>query len=51
MEYRVTYTFGAVMIVEAANEEEAERKVEELTTDELFAVARDGFEVQSVEEN
>ena len=42
--YYVTYTFGASIPVQAESEEEAEATVEEMDTDELLALAKDGFE-------
>lgn len=46
--YYVTYTFGASIPVEAASEEEAEAAVEEMETNELLALAADGFEILGV---
>ena len=48
--YYVTFTFGASIPVEAANEEEAEAAVEEMETQELLDLAADGFEIQGVKE-
>ena len=50
-EYKVTYTFGATLIINAENEQDAENQVENKTNDELLSFAKDGFEIQSVEEN
>ena len=46
--YYVSFTFGASIPVEAASEEEAEAAVEEMETQDLLALAADGFEVQGV---
>jgi hypothetical protein len=46
--YYVTFTFGASIPVEAASEEEAEAAVEEMETQQLLALAADGFEIQGV---
>jgi hypothetical protein len=48
--YYVAYTFGASVPVEAASEEEAEAAVEAMDTEELLALAADGFEIQDVKE-
>jgi hypothetical protein len=48
--YNVTFTFGAVIPVEAVNEEAAQELVEQMDSAELFELAESGFEVQDVEE-
>ena len=48
--YCVTYTFGASIVVEAKNEKEAEGIVEGMDSGELIYRAKDGFEIQGVEE-
>jgi hypothetical protein len=47
--YNVYFTFGAGIQVEAESEEEAQGIVENMETEELFDLARDGFEIQNVE--
>jgi len=47
--FLVTYTFGATIPVDAANEEEAANIVEEMAPEELFEAACDGLEIQNVE--
>ena len=47
--YLVSYTFGAVIPVEASSEEEAQEAVDGMDTQELLDLAADGFEIQSVE--
>jgi hypothetical protein len=48
--YLVSYTFGAVIPVEATSAEEAQEEIEQMDTQELLDLAADGFEIQSVEE-
>ena len=50
-QFKVSYTFGAVMIVDADEEEAAVAKVEKMSTDDLIALACDGFEIQDVVED
>jgi hypothetical protein len=50
MKYRVTYTFGATILVDADSEDAAIEQVEEMDDDELIDEAISGFEIQNVEE-
>jgi hypothetical protein len=47
--YNVYFTFGAGIQVEAESKEEAQGIVDCMDTDELLDLARDGFELQSIE--
>jgi len=49
--FAVTYTFGATILVEADDEDDAEATVENMPEDELLdRNCRDGFQVTGVEE-
>lgn len=48
--YRVAFTFGAILEVEAENKREAKERVEQMTDEELWEYVHDGFEIQGVEE-
>ena len=50
MKFRVSYTFGATILVDAEDEDAATEKVEQMPNDELFAYAKDGLEIQEVVE-
>jgi hypothetical protein len=47
--YSVFFTFGAAVLVDAENEEQAEEIVDEMSTDELLYCAKEGFEICNVE--
>jgi hypothetical protein len=49
-DYCVSYTFGAVITVEASSEEEAQEEIESMNTSELLELAEDGFTIQDVYE-
>ena len=48
MQFNVSYTFGATIVVDAENENEARDIVDGMDTDELVAACKDGFEIQSI---
>jgi len=49
-DFAVAFTYGGVVVVSAIDEEAAGNVVEEMTDDDLFAIAKNGLEIQSVEE-
>lgn len=49
--YRVTFTFGGCITVDATSEEDAIEQVESMDNDELWEACQDGFEIQDAEED
>ena len=49
MRYEVTFTFGGCVTIDANSKELAAAFTAEKDDDELWRIAKDGFEIQSVE--
>lgn len=48
MVYRVPFSYGGVVIIEASSKEEAYTKVEDMSDKDLFLIARDGLEIDTL---